>query len=108
MYSEKQMDDAYDKGFKDASERFGLLEIELKHTKTLLASCEKALEERDLQAKRMYSEEDILDAWELGAKEGLPLTREKKEELFKQFKKLQCRVLQVFCNQDSFPDRQSD
>jgi hypothetical protein len=40
-----------------------------------------------LQDEKMYSEEDILDAWELGAKEGLPLTREKKEELFKQFKK---------------------
>jgi hypothetical protein len=39
------------------------------------------------QAQRMYSEEDILDAWELGAKEGLPLTREKKEELFEQLKK---------------------
>jgi hypothetical protein len=39
------------------------------------------------QAEIMYSEEDILDAWELGAKEGLPLTRKKKEELFKQFKK---------------------
>jgi hypothetical protein len=39
------------------------------------------------QDKKMYSEEDILDAWELGAKEGLPLTREKKEKLFNQFKK---------------------
>jgi hypothetical protein len=37
--------------------------------------------------KKMYNEEDILDAWELGAKEGLPLTREKKEELFEQLKK---------------------
>jgi hypothetical protein len=39
------------------------------------------------QEKKMYSEKDILDAWELGAKEGLPLTREKKEELFEQLKK---------------------
>ena len=37
--------------------------------------------------ERMYSEGDILDAWELGAREGLPLTREKKEKLFNQFKK---------------------
>jgi hypothetical protein len=43
--------------------------------------------QNSLDAKQMYSEEDILDAWELGAKEGLPLTREKKEKLFKQFKK---------------------
>jgi hypothetical protein len=43
--------------------------------------------QNSLDAKQMYSEEDILDAWELGAKEGLPLTRKKKEKLFKQFKK---------------------
>ncbi len=30
-----------------------------------------------------YTEEDILDAWELGASEGLPLTREKKDKLIK-------------------------
>lgn len=39
------------------------------------------------QQERMYSEEDMLDAWELGAREKLPLTREKKEKLFNQFKK---------------------
>jgi hypothetical protein len=39
------------------------------------------------QDKNKYSEEDILDAWELGAKEGLQLTREKKEKLFKYLKK---------------------
>ena len=38
------------------------------------------------QQERMYSEEDILDAWELGAKEGLPLTKKKKEKLLEQFK----------------------
>jgi hypothetical protein len=42
---------------------------------------------RQEQDKNKYSDEDILDAWELGAKEGLPLTRKKKEKLFKQFKK---------------------
>jgi hypothetical protein len=37
------------------------------------------------QAKETYkyTEEDILDAWELGASEGLPLTREKKDKLIK-------------------------
>ncbi len=40
-----------------------------------------------LQAERMYSKEEVLDAWELGAREGLPLTRKKKEELFNKFKK---------------------
>jgi hypothetical protein len=40
-------------------ERIGLMEIELRHTKTLLASCEKALEDRDKQAERSYSEEDM-------------------------------------------------
>lgn len=33
------------------------------------------------QTERMYSERDILDAWELGAREGLPLTREKKRKI---------------------------
>jgi hypothetical protein len=44
---------------EEASLRIGLMEIELNHTKTLLASCEKALENRDNQAKRMYSEEEV-------------------------------------------------
>jgi len=38
----------------------GLMEIELRHTKTLLASCEKALEDRDKQDKNKYSEEEVL------------------------------------------------
>jgi hypothetical protein len=42
-------------GAKWQAERIGLMEIELRHTKTLLASCEKALEDRDKQAERMYS-----------------------------------------------------
>jgi hypothetical protein len=33
--------------------------------------------------KYKYTEEHILDAWELGASEGLPLTREKKNNLIK-------------------------
>jgi hypothetical protein len=33
--------------------------------------------------KYKYTEEDTLDAWELGASEGLPLTREKKNNLIK-------------------------
>jgi len=43
------------KGAKWQAERIGLMEIELNHTKTLLTSCEKALEDRDKQAERMYS-----------------------------------------------------
>jgi len=46
-------------GAKWQAERMGLMEIELRHTKTLLASCEKALEDRDKQAERMYSEEEV-------------------------------------------------
>jgi len=49
-------------GAKSQSETIGLLEIELNHTKTLLASCEKALENRDNQADRMYSEEEVRKA----------------------------------------------
>jgi hypothetical protein len=37
----------------------GLMEIELNHTKILVYSCERALEERNEQIKRMYSEEDV-------------------------------------------------
>jgi len=48
-------------GAKWKAERMGLMEIELRHTKTLLASCEKALEDRDKQAERMYSEEDMIN-----------------------------------------------
>jgi hypothetical protein len=42
--------------------------------------------------KHEYTEEDILDAWELGAKEGLPLTRKKKEDLFKSLRQAKLPV----------------
>ncbi len=45
-----------------------------------------AIELANYQAERMYSEEELLDAWEIGAKEGLPLTRKKKDDLFKLIK----------------------
>jgi hypothetical protein len=38
----------------------GLMEIELNHTKILVYSCERALEERNEQIKRMYSEGEVL------------------------------------------------
>jgi hypothetical protein len=47
------------------AEIMGLMEIELRHTKTLLASCEKALEDRDNQAERMYSGEELRKAIKL-------------------------------------------
>jgi hypothetical protein len=53
-------------GAKWLAERMGLMEIELRHTKTLLASCEKALEDRDKQAERMYSEEELKLAYLAG------------------------------------------
>ena len=31
---------------------------------------------------RNYTQEDIMDAWEIGAKEGMPFTKAKKESLF--------------------------
>ena len=46
------------------AERISLMEIELNHTKTLLASCEKALEDRDKKAERMYSEQEVYDLLE--------------------------------------------
>jgi len=75
-------------GAKWQAERMGLMEIELRHTKTLLTSCEKALEDRDKQADRMYSEEEVLIILDKfltsmikGEKTGLL------EEWFEQFKK---------------------
>jgi hypothetical protein len=69
----------------------GILEIELKHTKILLESCEKALEERDEQAKRMYSEEEVKQAYTEGGFaqlryiDGLPYID--RDKWFEQFKK---------------------
>ena len=61
LYREKWLE-----GAKWQAERMGLMEIELNHTKTLLTSCEKALEDRDKQAERMYSEEDMREAFIAG------------------------------------------
>jgi hypothetical protein len=51
----------FEDGAKWQAERIGLMEIELKHTKTLLESCEKALEDRDNKIERMYSEEEVIE-----------------------------------------------
>ena len=80
-------------GSKWQAEHYGLMEIELSHTKRLLASCEKALEDRDKRQETMYSEEEVLDMM-------FELLNEKKEEccitntrdsivrkVFEQFKK---------------------
>ena len=76
-------------GAKWQAERIGLMEIELNHTKTLLASCEKALENRGNQAKRMYSEEEVLVL--LHSRMTYTLGEDYKEvttiEWFEQFKK---------------------
>jgi transcription-repair coupling factor (superfamily II helicase) len=42
-------------------EKMGLMEIELNNTKRLLASCEKALEDRDKKIEKMYSEEEVIE-----------------------------------------------
>ena len=47
-------------GAKWQKEHYGLMEIELRHTKRLLASCEQALESRDKQQERMCGEEEII------------------------------------------------
>ena len=55
--------DMYKRGFVDGAnwkaQRISLMKIELNHAKTLLESCEKALEDRDKKAQRMYSEDDV-------------------------------------------------
>lgn len=45
--------------FNLQSEKIGLMEIELNHTKTLLASCEKALNDRNQQIEKSYNESDV-------------------------------------------------
>lgn len=37
----------------------------------------------ELNKDKLYTEEDVLDAWEKGAKEGLPVTKTKKDKLLK-------------------------
>jgi hypothetical protein len=79
-------------GAKSQSETIGLMEIELNHTKTLLASCEKALENRDLQAERMYSEEEVRELFnqykqEFSIYRNLQILNVRFEEWFEKFKK---------------------
>jgi uncharacterized protein YPO0396 len=92
--------DPYDKketleeGAKYMQEQYGLMEIELRHTKTLLESCEKALEERDKQQERMYSEvelfinevKDKIDSFEYSVNQNSYIS-EYLDEWFEQFKK---------------------
>ena len=59
-YCKHDIISAFNNGAKWQAERISLMEIELNHTKTLLESCEKALEDRDKQAERMYSEEEVI------------------------------------------------
>jgi hypothetical protein len=59
-YSRNEIEKAFELGAKWQAERISLMEIELNHIKTLLESCEKALEDRDKQAERMYSDIDEL------------------------------------------------
>jgi hypothetical protein len=56
---EEPLQKTLEKAVKGNTLDLGLLEIELNHTKTLLASCEKALKDRDKQSERMYSEEEV-------------------------------------------------
>jgi hypothetical protein len=70
------------RGAKWQAERMGLMEIELRHTKTLLASCEKALEDRDKQAEKMYSEEEVLELLKKSH-----FVEQNIEDWFEQFKK---------------------
>jgi hypothetical protein len=75
-------------GAKYQAERMGLMEIELNHTKTLLASCEKALEDRDKQADRMYSEEEVLELiWKYETRQTSMVGYSNVKKWFEQFKK---------------------
>lgn len=58
----KSLKQGFEAGAKWQQEHYGLMEIELRHTKALLASCEKALEEIDKQQKRSYSEKNMRES----------------------------------------------
>jgi hypothetical protein len=78
----------YIQGAKWQAERMGLMEIELRHTKTLLTSCEKALEDRDKQAERMYSEEEVLELiWKYETRKTSMVGYGNVKKWFEQFKK---------------------
>jgi hypothetical protein len=69
------------------AERISLMEIELNHTKTLLTSCEKALEDRDKKTERMYSEEDLREAYNVARHIGKNNVAYEFDEWFEKFKK---------------------
>ncbi len=88
-----EVKDGFILGAKWQAERIGLMEIELNHTKRLLASCEKALEERDKQIEESHSEEDLREAFRQGQENidysemyGLD-SKLTEQEWFEQFKK---------------------
>ena len=74
-------------GAKWQQQHYGLMEIELRHTKSFLSSCEKALEERDEQQERMYSAEEVLEIIRQYALEEHLITSSKPDKWFEQFKK---------------------
>jgi hypothetical protein len=65
--------------------RFGLMEIELKNTKRILASLEKALGDRDKQMEKMYSEEEVTHIISEALQSALVTVD--LDQWFKQFKK---------------------
>jgi hypothetical protein len=73
---------------QETIERISLMEIELNHTKTLLASCEKALEDSfKKQDKKRYSEEEVIAFGEFIFKHSLLTHAKGIKSLFEQFKK---------------------
>ena len=50
------------------------------------------LKAMELNKDKLFTLEDVLDAWELGASEGLPLTKAKKEKLLKSIQPTEIEV----------------
>jgi hypothetical protein len=46
----------------------------------------------ELNKDKLFTLEDVLDAWELGATEGLPLTKSKKEKLLESLKEIEVEI----------------
>jgi hypothetical protein len=85
---------------QNCDEIFGVIDVEEiadRHTfgqrnhewKAYIAGFNKNAE---LNKDKVFTLEDVLDAWELGASEGLPLTKAKKEKLLKSIQPTEIEV----------------
>jgi hypothetical protein len=74
---------------KLAENKYGKGIYEIEQVDAYIEGFNKAME---LNKDKVFTLEDVLDAWELGASEGLPLTKAKKEKLLKSIQPIEIEV----------------